>query len=269
MRTTVLQAAAMILTMTLAGCTNNFAKFYTGSKAEEVLAHKNELVLSGDPPTVIRGTSPAADDLRMFQEGYVKIGYSTFNAGRVNEKDAVTHGEDIHAAVVILYSAYTHTHSGAVPLTVPNTQTSTTQISGTTFGQGGIGNYSGTANTTTYGSRTTMMPYNVDRYDYGATYWVKAKPMRFGAKVEDLSQEQRKQIGSNKGVQVVVVGNGTPAFHADIFRGDIIRQIGEYSISDVHSFMDSVERSAGHTVIVDLLRDGREIKKEVPIRSTR
>lgn len=263
----VLYTAASILSMTLISCTNNFAKFYTGSKGDEVLAHKNNLVLPEGPPKVLRGTSPDADNMRMFQEGFVQIGYSSFNAGRVNEKDALAHGEDIHAAVVILYSAYTHTHSGAVPLTMPNTQTSTTQMSGTSFGPGGIGSFSGNANTTTYGSRTTMMPYNVDRYDYGATYWVKSKPMRFGVEAGDLSDEQRKQLGSNKGIQVLVVANDTPAFHADIMRGDIIRQMGGFPIADVRGFYEVMDRIAGQRVMVELVRDGKEMKKEVQLRN--
>lgn len=253
-----------------AGCsTNNFAKFYTGNKGEEVIANKHKIVLPSGPPVITRGTSVEADEKRMLQDGYLQIGYSSFNAGQVNEKDAIKHGEDIHAAVVVLYSAYTHTNSGAIPLTMPNTQTSTTQMSGTSFGPSGMGNYTGTANTTTYGSRTMMMPYNVARYDYGATYWVKSKPMRFGVHVDVLTDAQRKQIGTNKGVQVLVVVRDTPAFHADIMNGDIIKQVGAYPVYDLPSFFNALDHSSDQRTTIQIVRDGQEIKKEVEIGSSR
>jgi hypothetical protein len=75
-------------------------------------------------------------------------------------------------------------------LDYPTTQTTTTNVYGNTFGSGGFNTFSGMANTTTYGTQTTYIPYNVDRFDYVATYWAKMKPGIVGVQMVNLSDEQ-------------------------------------------------------------------------------
>jgi len=94
---------------------------------------------------------------------------------------------------------------------------------GSAYGYGGYASYSGTAYTTTYGSKTTYIPYTVHRSDYLATYWIKMKPPIFGTHIKDLTPEIRQQIGSNKGMLVYAVIKGSPAFEADILKGDVLK----------------------------------------------
>ena len=50
-------------------------------------------------------------------------------------------------------------------------------------------------------------------------------------------------------------------------RGDIIRQMGGFPIADVRGFYEVMDRIAGQRVMVELVRDGKEMKKEVQLRN--
>ena len=189
----------------------------------------------------------------MYEDGYVMIGYSSFNAGEVDENEAISQAKKVHASVVYIYTNYTNTNSGAMPLTLPSTTTSTTTFN------------SGTAYTTTRGTSTTYIPYHTRRYDYVATYWVKINPKKIllGTRIADLTTEARQEIGSNKGMMVVAVINGSPAFDADIIRGDILRKIGDIDIYNGETYTEALERYKGQSVTVLISRKGTNIEKKV------
>ncbi len=107
------------------------------------------------------------------------------------------------------------------------------------------------------------MPYSVNRYDYFASYWIKLKPPVFGVHVRELSPELKQKIGSNKGVVVIAVEKGSPAFAADILRGDILKRIGNQEVLDPKTFSETTSQYAGKKVTVIFLRDGKELTKEI------
>ena len=84
--------------------------------------------------------------------------------------------------------------------------------------------------------------------------------------MQELSAELKQKIGSNKGVVVTAVVKGSPAFDADILRGDILKQIGNHEISDPKMFGEATGRYAGKKVMVTLLRDAKEFTKEILFR---
>ena len=169
--------------------------------------------------------------------------------------------------MVISYSDYTGTRSGVVPLTLPDTQTSTTNMSGNVYGSGGYASMTGTATTTTTGSKTTYIPYSTDRYDFIATYWVKLKSQAFGAYFENLSQDQRREIGSNKGALLTIIVNGSAAFNADFFPGDIIRKVNNAEVIDIESFSQLIRHHKGQSVTIELVRDKETIVKQVQLNN--
>jgi hypothetical protein len=206
------------------GCATLFAQFYYDKTGGADLTKLPSVVLPTGEPQVYRGNKPEQDALKMFEDNYNLIGYSLFNARNVDENSAVAQAKKVHAPVVILYSKYTGSVSGSIPLTLPDTQTSSTSLYGSAYGYGGYASYSGTAYTTTYGSKTTYIPYTVHRSDYLATYWIKMKPPIFGTHIKDLTPEIRQQIGSNKGMLVYAVIKGSPAFEADILKSDVLKK---------------------------------------------
>lgn len=216
-----------IFSILIVGCAAPFSQFYYDKTGGIDITTIPTVIISQDEPKVFRGNKQEEDSFRMLEDGYGLVGYSSFNAGNVNENGAVAQAKKVHASAVILYSEYTETVSGTLPLTLPDTQTSTTSLYGSAYGPGGYANYSGSAYTTTYGTKTTYIPYSVRRANYFATYWVKIKTPVFGIHMRELTTEIRQEIKSNKGVLVYAVMNGSPAFLADIFRGDVVRSIGD------------------------------------------
>jgi len=265
--------------MALAGCaTNPFKSFYNDRADGMNVLINPAAIITSEEPKLFRGTKLEEDNQKMMEDGYQLLGYSSFNSGNVNAKQATAYGKEIHASVVLFYTQYTNTLSGAMPLTLPDTQTTVVrgmgaaQHSGNIYGSSGRSAmysgstvYSGSATATTYGSRTTYIPYNINRYDYLASYWIKMKPPVLGVFFNDLTPEIRKQIGSNKGVIVEVVVKGSPAFSADLLKGDIIKKVNDTEVLDTKFLMDFLPAHAGEKVSFYIIRDGKELSKDIQL----
>ena len=264
-----MRAILLLVALALTGCANPFVKYYQDRTGGVDLTKVPTVVLPTGEPKLFQGSNPEADHQRMLEDGYGLIGFSSFNGGNVNIGDALIQAKSIYAEIVLVFSKYTGTRSGVVPLTLPDTRTSTTTLSGSTFGSGSYGSFYGTANTTTYGTQTTYIPYNVDRHDYLATYWIKKKLPILGVVTQDLTPEIRQSIGSNKGVLVNAVIKNSPAFRADILKGDILRKINDVELYDRKSYQETIVNFAGQKVIVEILREGKEIKKEIQLDQKR
>ncbi len=249
----------------LQGCAAPFAQFYYDQTGGADLSKLPSVVLPTGEPQVYRGSDQEQDALKMFEDNYNLVGYSSFNAGNVDENGAITQAKKVNASVVILYSKYTGSVSGSVPLTLPDTRSSSTSLSGSAYGSSGYTSYSGTAYTTTYGTKTTYIPYTVHRSDYLATYWIKMKPPIFGTHIIDLTPEIKQQIGSNKGVLIYAVIKGSPAFEADILKGDVLRKIGDVAVFDAESFQKALAEYQGREVDVLIVRGDKELHKSVKL----
>ena len=90
------------------------------------------------------------------------------------------------------------------------------------------------------------------------------KPLSLGVRVRDLSDDLRRKIGSNRGVVVTVVFKGSPAFNADIMRGDIITRINYEVVADRQSFDGILGRYAGQGIVLQTFREGQE--RQVKLR---
>ncbi len=87
-----------------------------------------------------------------------------------------------------------------------------------------------------------------------------------GVHVNNLSDELCREIGSNHGVVVNVVVKGSPAFNADIMRGDIITRINDGVVADGQSFGEILGRYAGQEIVLQTFRDGQERRVELRLR---
>ncbi len=113
----------------------------------------------------------------------------------------------------------------------------------------------------------TVIPYGMRQCDSLAGCFAKLKPCAFGAHVRDLSSDLREQTGSMKGVVVNAVVKNSPAFRSHISKGDVVRSIGGLDICDVSGFFRAVSRFAGQQVIVEILRDGKRLQKEIRLEA--
>ncbi len=256
-----------LLSVLLQGCTNLYSEFYYESDAIKGVdvTKLPFVILPTEEPQVFRGNIEEQDSLNMAEHNYNSLGYSSFNAADIDENSVIDQAKKVHAEIVLLYAKHTGTVSGNIPLTLPNTTTSSTSLNGSAYGSAGYTSYSGVANTTTYGTKTTYIPYSIDRSDYLATYWIKIQPRRFGAIVVELTSEIKQQIGSNKGVLVYAVVKDSPAFKSDIINKDVIKKIGDVLIVDVDSYRKAIDKYEGKEADVALIRGDKELHKSVKL----
>jgi len=206
--------------------------------------------LSRDEPKLYLRTDVEQDIQSMLENGYILVGYSSFNAANIDESGAVAQARKVRASVVLTYSHYTDTVSEEIPFTQPDIQASTTQLRSGVFGSGGYAAYSGNA---------------VRRSDYLATYWVKLKPPIFGTRLDDLTAEMSKQLGANTGMLVQAVIKDSPAFRAGLQKGDILYRIGLVGIDNNKAYEDALKIYRGELVNVVIYRDGKEISKQIQL----
>ena len=126
----------------------------------------------------------------------------------------------------------------------------------------------GNATTTTYGASTSYVPYTVERSAFNAAYFVKVR-LRLGVLPKPMDTATRKLIDSNAGIIVAAVANGSPAFDAAIFDGDVIVSIDGRHPESAERFNAALDGLEGRTVEVLLYRDGKAASQaEVTINRT-
>lgn len=254
---------AALLALTVTGCVNGYAQFYT--PVPGMAQYQAELVpAQGEPRLIVSTGNQHNDIIAMFIKGYVPIGSASFNAQMNNISGALAQAKKIGAAYVVVSRKYTNTVQGVVPITVPTSQTSYSSGAVNAFGSGGFayGSYSGM--TTTYGSKTTYMPYNISRYDQSAIFFSLLARTGAGAKCVQLSNEEIQNLGTQRACRVEAIRTGSPAYNADIIPGDIFMLINGQPLDQQNPRANYVE-GINHFTIV---RAGKTIVKDVNIPAT-
>jgi C-terminal processing protease CtpA/Prc len=248
----------LLLLPALAGCVPNvYRQYYVDNLGGKPVASNPVLLVPGEPAKVFRGGADVrADNQAMIENGFVQIGYSEFSNGDTtpadSEKQVRSLAKEKQAAVVLLYSKFTGTVTEQVPYTVDNPTIST---SVRTDAQGNERTH--TERTDNYTTVTNTV--DVNRFDYTATFWVKAKPMAFGAYVRDLTPAERTALQRNTGVVVLTVIKGSPAFIGNVFPGDTLFTLGGQVIVDSAALRATVNAQAGKSVELLGLRAGKPL----------
>ena len=246
------------------GCVNPYAQFYRGMPDARTMPGYEA---PSGPLQIYTTNDFARDRLALMAKGYAPVGESSFNANaaRVSDSELRSQAEKIGASAVLISSKYTGTVSGAIPLTVPDNTTSYSTGTATAYGSVGMVNAYGQSTTTTYGTRTMMMPYTVTRADFGVLYFAKQK-MRLGVYLAPLDDATRQRRQSNAGAIIQVVVEGSPAYLADVLPGDLLLAIGSDPMESVDGLGSLLNKYQGQTVALTLERSGKQIEKQVTIR---
>jgi S1-C subfamily serine protease len=247
--------AILIIVGTFVACASNpYSRFYVSSAQPGRAA----TVSPRATIEVLHGNDPDQDFLPMLENGYAFLGSSNFNGPAARARQALEQAQQVGATTVVLYGKYSGTVTGSVPIVLPNQPTTaTTSEHGTVTGPGGTAVYSGTAVTTVSGGSTTYnIPYRVVRYDQFASFWARAKTPILGVYYRDLNQDERSALQRNRGVVATAVVKGTPAFAADILRGDILLQVAGTDVLDVNHMNSLMQANAGRLVVLQLVRAG-------------
>lgn len=261
-------AAWSLVFLALQGCVaNGHQQFYTDLLKGRTAAETSHLIFHAGDPEVYSSSDPQNDGLAMFENGFELIGYSSFNGPMDTANDPKAHGRFVRAAVVLVHGQFSHSVTGSMPYTVYTPgKTITTTGQGTVYGSGGSASYSGSTSTYVPGTSTTYQrPYQIDRYEQSASFWVRTKPPRLGVLPRDLTPEERSLYQRNRGVVARGIVKGSPAFLADLLRGDVIIRIGEDDVSDGPTFYATLDKYEGREVRITYLRAGREETKTLRI----
>lgn len=257
----MLLLSAMLL---LGGCANGYKQFYQPVNAV-VTAPRSGAVTANPSVDHIPNASPAV--LANYErQGYMPIGYSSFNSGRPEpDANAIEQGRAVGADLVLIVNPqYTGTMMTSIPITTPTTSTAYSTGTATAYGPYGMVNAYGSGTTTTYGTQTTYMPLAIHRVNYGAVYLVK-RHFLFGAIMRELNDAERQAIQSNKGAVVQLVVNGSSAFNADILPGDIITAADGQPILSMPDFSQYIGAHAGQSMTLDIIRGAQRIQKTVQL----
>ncbi|MGF6412398.1 PDZ domain-containing protein [Paraburkholderia sp. MM5482-R1] len=250
----------LFLPVVLVGCANPYAQYYNDRTGGIDITKATGVIVSHNPPVVLRGSDPETDYQAMFGDGFRLLGYSSFNGKEASERQVKQQAETVKADRVLVYAKYSGTERSVVPLTLPNTATATTNY----YGSGGYGS----ATTTVNGTTTTMLPVSVRRYDQMATFWIRAIPNPIlGIDMRDLTPQQRATFQTNKGVTVNAVQKDTPAYNADLLKGDVLKSVESVEVTDGHELQRLLQKLAGHQVKIEFLRDGKLLAKSVKLNS--
>ena len=222
----------------LSGCTmSGYQKFYTPYVDISTLPEP-EIIDEGQEPKVY-GTDNFERDIRTLRaKKYIALGYSSFNGGYEDTKNAQAQAKRVGATIVLVNSKYTNTQTTTSALFLPDTKTTVHSGSANMYstynnGYGGYTNatYSGTS--TTYGTKAVPITTHQRRYDQDAIYMVKINPkMKFGVYLQDLTPEMRSQYERNTGAFVDLVFEESAAFYANVLPGDVIISIDDISVKN-------------------------------------
>jgi hypothetical protein len=277
----------LLLALSLSSCaTNPYQEFYTDTTNGRNILAASYIVPPLKQPQLFRGVSQDEDTQKMLEDGYFLIGYSQFNTSEVRNSYALAFAKYLHAAKVIVYSRYTNTVTEMVPTIIPETKTIETMNNGgggiqrSGFDAGRRNNRSpgdwnksshdmgapSIVTTTITEFDTVFVPTAVNQYDYSATYWIQGKPPILGIRPRNLSADERQKIGTNKGILILAVITGSPAFNADIFKGDIVTKVDDQEVTDLKNFFHTIVPSLqGKTATFTILRNGNTLTKQVQI----
>lgn len=263
---------ASLLLLTVVGCatTDGYREFYTpvpGITPENVAEMRAAPPASTPQVAHLAGRFDENAQREYGRQGYKVIGYSSFTSGyRQDDDNAVDQAKKVGADfVLILGSEYAGSVTASVPLTTPTATTSFTNGMATAYGTGGSAVAFGNSTTTTYGTSTSYVPMTVNRYQYGALYLVKWR-CNLGVNYRDLSDQERQELQTNRGVYVMTIVDGTPAYASDILPGDVITAIDGSGIGGPANFSELVSTRVGRTVELAIIRQGKTISKTVSLR---
>jgi PDZ domain len=253
----------------LLGCASGYKEFY--KPASQLTLDSIAARRVAAPPTIpILERVPPTDSQLVLdayaKRGYLMIGNSFFNSGRTESEDsAIRQGQAVGADLVLIMNpTYTGSVTSRVPITTPTTTTSRSTGTATAYGPGGTATAYGSGTTTTYGSNTTYVPITINRSDFGAVFFVKQR-FGLGLFTRDLSDSERQELQSNKGVVVRLVVDASPAFDADVLVGDTVLSIDGLAVSGMQGFSNLLHQRDGKMVTLTLLRRGQRIEKTVQL----
>ena len=254
--------AVVMLTATIAAAApanaNDWQKFYRA-----VIDVRSMPRHQGSPEVLPFDGDGEALITRMWDEGYVMVGFTSFNTSNASTKDGVRLAKKLGVPRVAIGTHLESSSVGMLPWSSPTTTTSTT--SGTVNGPYGRTATFG-ATTTTQGSQTTYIPFEVNRFSKIGIYFHHAPQIGLGILTRAPTEREIARHETRRLVIVRAVRRGSPAYSADLLPGDVILRINSQSADD--AAMRAFANLPGEKVAkLDIWRNGAMRHLSVPVSS--
>src|SRR5208337_4473772 len=94
-------------------CARPYAQYYHDNMQGQDISI---LIFATGEPTAFRGNDPEVDNMKMVEDGYWMLGYSSFTGPQQHENQAIEQAKQLKASVVVIYSKYFDTKSGIQPI---------------------------------------------------------------------------------------------------------------------------------------------------------
>ena len=219
------------LAFLLCGCANLYKKYYTPvipvDKEEWVKAFQPVFLKKNEKPKIYT-VSNIDQTLREYEaKHYVIIGYSNFIATFESTNNLLQTAKQKKATLVI--RGYKHKYSSV------------------------------------YGGKYYTSSYQM--YHQFAYFLIKVKKkFDLGFQYADLTEKDRMQYKSNTGSIITLVYQDTPAFNANLVRGDIIISCGKQKVQNSADLFKAIINHKGKKgVVLKILRNGKVKKIKITL----
>jgi len=261
-------AIALVLTSLAAACGNPFHDTYQSSLERWPHGEASRLLPPEKEVQIVTSEKMKEDALRMMEDGYLLLGRSRFRGPYIDHGIARKQAKEIGASVVMIEKKHAETLTETVPVSewIPGHQVTYTEKTVVQSGPNAGQVVQREVTRMVEGEfQTSYVPESVEYYDYAATFWGKSKPPIFGVLVQALTDEMRQALQTNRGVEIRAVLRNSPAYRADLLRGDVIIAFAGEPVLDVDQFFDAVVANQGKRVALEIRRDGQPMTMEIPL----
>lgn len=198
-------------------------------------------------PEVFRGTQQEEDKIKMLEDGYDLMGFSTFESQEISPDLAVSHGRAIKADRVLVYVKKGSNLSASSKMEVIKEAAKK-------------------------GKALTEKDVAADpsKFRYTATYWAKLPPPILGVHVIKLIQRQSGGGEADKatvmqGVRIIAVIHDSAAEKGGLLRGDQLLSINQEKVEDAAKLSSLVRKYRGKLITMQLERDNTPLTLEVQL----
>jgi hypothetical protein len=191
-------------------------------------------------PELYLGTGDISRDMSvLFENDFSLLGSSSVR-GASDPQQAVEHGEEIGAALVVVYGFLEPP---------PGMELDVLPYARRIGGSGSVAMPGG-------GSASKLVSGSLGPEDQFATYWGKTRPAILGIVSRSLDAQEQERLDRRDGIVVQSVANGSPAAEAQIVAGDVLVAIADQPFTEPRASAELIRSFAGRVVKIDLLRDG-------------
>lgn len=208
----------------------------------------------------------AEEEIALLEEGYERLGRSSFYGTHAPWRGAVDVAERIGADLILFREHFREREGRVGVMVTPSVSTSYTSgnVYAHTYGASATGTYSGTTTTTSY--NTSTYQYSVDTYNQEAVFFRKRPDGSgfYGAYIDCPQLLPGDDPATPVTLRILAVVKGSRAWRDGVRRGDVVKTVNGQKITtlqDAQSFR-MTESVVSDVVTERMSADGKTTKTE-------